>query len=140
MSIFNSTNYPLATPVADDYLLFTRDADGVQRSVDMTTLAALLQSLASLINSVTVYSGDTTLTTEQFVEANSGAVIEFTLLASSLNTGRAYRIYNKGAGALTITPDGADTINGAANLVLAQYESAIVQSDGLGAWAAFGAP
>jgi hypothetical protein len=140
MSQVNDTNYPPATPVAADYMLFVRDSDGVLRTATMEVLAALFQSLASLINSVTVYSANQVLTTEQFVEANSGGALAFTLPASSLNTGRAYRIFNKGAGALTITPNGADTINGAANLVLTQYESAIVQSDGLGMWAAFGAP
>lgn len=140
MSQVNDTNYANQVPVADDYMLFVRDSDSVLKTVTMTQLGALLQSLASLINSVDVYSANQALTDEQFVEASSGSALAFTLPASSLNAGRAYRIFNKGAGALTITPDGSDTINGAANLVLAQYESAIVQSDGLGAWAAFGAP
>lgn len=140
MSQVNDTNYVNQVPVAADYMLFVRDSDGVLKTATMQQLAELFQSLASLINTVEVYSANQVLTTEQFVEANSGAALAFTLPASSLSTGRAYRIFNKGAGALTITPNGSDTINGAANLVLAQYESAIVQADGLGAWAAFGAP
>ncbi len=138
MSQVSDVNYANQVPLAADYMLFVRDSDGVLKTATMTQLSALFQSLASLINSVTVYSIDVTLTTEQFVEASSGAAIEFTLPASSLSTGRAYRIYNKGAGALTITPNGSDTIKGAASLSLAQYESAIVQADGLGDWAAFG--
>lgn len=134
-------NYANQAPTSeDDYILFGRDSDDVLNTATMAQLAAYLQSLASLINSVTVYSSTQTLTTEQFVEANSGSALDFNLPASSLNTGRSYRIYNKGAGALTIVPNGSDTIKGAANLTLAQYESAIVQADGLGDWAVFGGP
>lgn len=140
MSTVNDTNYANQVPLAADYALFVRDSDGVLKTATMQQLADLFQSLASLLNTVDVYSVNTVLTTEQFVEANSGGALAFTLPASSLSTGRAYRIYNKGAGTLTVTPNGADTINGAASLALLQNKSAIVQSDGLGAWAAFGAP
>lgn len=136
MSQVNDTNYVNQVPLAADYMLFVRDSDGVLKTVTMTQLAALLQSLASLNLSVVVYSSDQTLDGEdQFVEANSGGVFNLTLPASSLNTGRGYHIFNKGAGAVTILPNGADTIKGAASLVLAQYESAILRSDGLGMWA-----
>lgn len=140
MSIFNSDNYPNATPVAADYVLFTRDSDDAQRTANFTQIAALVQSLSSLVNSVNVYSANQTLDAEdQFVEANSGGAFNLTLPASSLNTGRAYRIFNKGSGTVTILPNGADTIAGSASLALAQYESAVVQSDGLGMWAVFSA-
>lgn len=140
MSQVNDTNYPNQVPVADDYMLFVRDSDGVLRTATMTQLAALFQSLASLINSVTVISSNQTLDDEdQVVIANSGGTFNIALPASSLNTGRAYRIFNKGAGDVTILPNGSDTIAGSASLVLAQYESAVVQSDGLGMWATFGA-
>jgi hypothetical protein len=141
MSIVNDTNYANQVPSAADYTIFVRDSDGVIKTATMEQLAALFQSLASLINSVNVYSSDQTLDSEdQFVEANSGGAFNLTLPASTLNAGRAYRIFNRGGGSVTILPNGADTIAGAASLVLAQYESAIVQSDGLGMWATFGAP
>lgn len=137
MSIFNDSNYPPATPVAADYLLFTRDSDGLQRTVDMQALANLLQSLASLTLSVSVYSSAQTLDAEdQFVEANSGGAFNITLPASSLNTGRRYIVFNKGAGIATLLPNGSDTINGSASLAVAQYESVMLVSDGLGMWAA----
>lgn len=140
MPIVNDTNFPNGVPSESDYAPWIRDSDGEAFTATMTQYATLFQSLASLINSVTIYSSTQTLTDEQFVEANSGAALTFNLPASSLNTGRAYRIFNKGAGVLTIDAAGTDTINGAATLALAQYQSAIVQSDGVGAWAAFGAP
>lgn len=139
MSIVNDTNYPNQVPLPDDYTAFIRDSDGLQRTATMTQFAALFQSLASLINSVTVYSSNQTLDGEdQFVEANSGGAFDITLPASSLNTGRAYRVFNKGSGVVTLLPTGGDTIAGAASLALAQYEAVIVQSDGLGMWAVFG--
>lgn len=140
MSKVNDTNYVNQVPLPEDYTIFVRDSDGVIRTATMTQLAALFQSLASLINSVNVYSSAQTLDSEdQFVEANSGGAFNITLPASSLNAGRAYRIFNKGSADVTILPNGADTIAGAASLVLAQYESAVVQSDGLGMWAVFSA-
>lgn len=136
MSQLNDTNYPNQVPLADDYMAFVRDSDSVLKTANMAQLASLFQSLASLINSVTVISADHVLTTEQFVEVNSGAAVALTLPASSLNAGRAYRVFNKGAGAVTVTPNGSDTIKGDANLVLTQYGDVLLQSDGLGMWAA----
>jgi len=134
MSVLNPTNYTNAVPVAADSLPFYRNADGLIKTATMTQLAALLQSLASLNLAVTVISSDQSLTDEQYVVFNSAGPLAITLPASSLNTGRGYRYFNKGAGAVTITPDGSDTIAGAANLVLAQYDGGQLQSDGLGMW------
>lgn len=136
MSQFDSANYPTVTPVAADLVLLLQASSGLVKTANLQGLANAAQSLASLNLSVVVYSSDQTLDGEdQFVEANSGGVFNLTLPASSLNTGRGYHIFNKGAGAVTILPNGADTIKGAASLVLAQYESAILRSDGLGMWA-----
>lgn len=136
MSQLTVANYPNQIPLAADSMPFVRLSDNVLKTVTVTQLAALIQSLASLVNTVSVYSADHTLTDDQFVEVNSGAAVAITLPASSLNAGRAYRIFNKGAGAVTITPNGSDTIKGAATMVLAQYDDVLLQSDGLGMWAA----
>lgn len=137
MAQVNDTNYPNQVPVAADYVLFVRDSDGVLKTATMEQLAALFQSLASLVLAVNVYSSAQTLDSEdQFVEANSGGAFNITLPASSLNTGRRYIIFNKGAGTVTIMPNGADTINGAASLALTQYQTAMLTSDGLGMWSA----
>lgn len=137
MSTVNDTNYVNQVPVAADYTIFVRDSDGVLKTATMQQLATLFQSLASLNLTVSVYSANQTLDGEdQFVEANSGGAFNLTLPASSLHTGRRYIIFNKGAGAVTVLPDGADTIEGAASLALAQYETVMLTSDGLGMWSA----
>lgn len=139
MSQVNDTNYTNQVPVAADYTIFVRDSDGVLKTATMQQLATLFQSLASLNLAVSVYSAHQTLDDEdQFVEANSGGAFNLTLPASSLNTGRRYMIFNKGAGAVTVLRNGSDTISGATSLVLAQYEAVTLVSDGLGMWARFG--
>lgn len=134
MSQLNDTNYPAATPVAADYLAFVRDSDSVIKTVTMQLLADLVMSLSGENLAVSVLSTPTVLTTQQYVVFNSAGALAITLPASSLNTGRRYVYFNKGAGAVTITPNGSDTIAGAANLVLAQYDGGQLVSDGLGMW------
>ncbi len=137
MSQLNDTNYPNQVPVAADYTLFVRDSDGVLKTATMQQLATLFQSLASLVLSVTVYSSNQTLgSSDQFVEANSAGAFDITLPASSLNTGRRYIVFNKGAGVVTIMPNGSDTINGSASIDIAQYGTVMLASDGLGMWSA----
>lgn len=136
MSIINDTNYVNQVPVAADYTIFVRDSDGVLKTATMQQLADLFASLATLNLTVNVYSANQTLSTEQFVEANSGGAFNLTLPASSLNTGRRYIIFNKGAGVATVLPAGTDTIEGAASLALAQYATVMLTSDGLGMWSA----
>lgn len=136
MPIVNDTNFTNKVPVAADYIPWIQDSDGVAYSATMQVLANLFATLAALNSTVEVVSANLTLSDEQMVVANSGGAFAIDLPASSLNTGRAYQIYNKGAGAVTITPNGADTIAGGASLVLAQYDSAIIRADGLGDWSA----
>jgi hypothetical protein len=140
MPIVNDTNFVNKIPVAADYVPWVQDSDGEAFTATFQQLADLFASLAALNLTVTVISAQQTLTTQQLVVANSGSAFDLDLPASSLNTGRTYHIYNKGAGAVTITPNGSDTIGGAASLVLAQGESVIITSDGIGNWATFGAP
>ncbi len=135
MSQLNDTNYQNAVALAADYMLFVRDSDGVLRTSTMQQLATLFATLASLNLAVSVVSIDTVLTTQQLLIVNSGGATSQTLPASALNTGRGFRIFNKGAGAVTILPNGSDTIAGGASVVLAQYESVTLYSDGLGMWA-----
>ncbi len=111
-----------------------RDSDGVLKTATMQQLANLFASLAALNLATTILSAPTALTTEQYVVFNSAGALAITLPPSSLNTGRRFAYVNKGAGTVTITPDGSDTIAGAANLVLAQYDGGQLISDGLGMW------
>jgi hypothetical protein len=136
MSQVNDTNYPNQVPTEDDYTIFVRDSDGVLKTVTMLQLAVLLQSLAGENSTVDVVSANLTLSTEQMVVADDGSAFDIDLPASSTNTGRSYHVYNKGAGAVTLVPNGSDTIAGAADLTLAQYDSAIIRADGLGDWSA----
>jgi hypothetical protein len=136
MSQLNDTNYPAATPVAADYVPFVRDSDSVIKTVTMLALANLLQSLSGQNSTVDVVSANLTLSTEQMVVADDGSAFDIDLPASSTNTGRSYHVYNKGAGAVTLVPNGSDTIAGGADLTLAQYASAIIRADGLGDWSA----
>jgi len=133
----NNTNYLNQVALAADYITFFRNSDSVMKTTTMQQLAELLQSLGNLNLSVTVLSGNTTLTTQQMVVANSAGVFNITLPASSLVVGRGYRIFNKGAGTVTILQNGSDTIAGATSLTLAQYASATLYSDGLGMWSKF---
>lgn len=135
MSQLTVANYANATPVAADSVPFVRVSDDNVKTVTIQQLANLLQSLANLNLAVSVISANQTLVTEQLVIANSGGVFNLTLPANSLNTGRGYRIFNKGAGTVTVLPNGADTIAGAASLAIAQYASATLYADGLGMWA-----
>lgn len=137
MAQLNDTNYANQVPLEDDYVIFVRDSDGVLKTATMTQLATLFQSIANLNLTVSVVSIDTVLSDQQLMIANLASAIQFTLPAASLNTGRGYRIFNRGAGALTVLPNGADTIAGNASVVLAQYGSTTVYSDGLSMWTTF---
>jgi len=134
MSQLNDTNYVNRVPVAADYTVTVRDSDGVVFTTTMQQLATLFQSLANLDLTVSIVDANIVLTSQQYVVANSAGTFNITLPASSLNTGKSYQIFNKGAGAVTILPNGSDTIAGSASLVLDQYESAILRSDGIGMW------
>lgn len=131
------TNFPNKIPVAADYLPWVQDSDATAWTATFQQLADLFASLASLNLAVSIISSNTTLIAQQLVVANSAGTFNITLPASSLNTGRGYRIFNKGAGAVTILPNGSDTIAGSGSLVLAQYDSVIISSDGIGMWLTF---
>lgn len=137
MSQVNDTNYPNQVPLAADYALFVRDSDGVLKTATMQQYADLFASLAGENIAVSVVSINTTLTTEQMLVVTAAGNTDQTLPASSLNTGRTFRIANKGAGTVSVLPDGTDTIEGAPSITLAQYETATLRSDGLGMWFRF---
>jgi hypothetical protein len=59
--------------------------------------------------------------------------IDFTVnlpTASGINIGRVYIIKNSGSGTITVDPDGAQTIDGAATFTLSQYDSITIVSTG----------
>lgn len=140
MSKFNSTNYPLVIPVEDDTLLLRQDSTGRIKSVEVSALAEAISPLMSRSLVPSVVNGTLTLSTEQLVMASSAAPFDILLPAAAVNEGRPYYVFNSGAGAITLVADGTDTVGLDATLVLAQGESVILVSDGLGIWATFGAP
>lgn len=137
MSQLNDTNYANATPVAADYFPFVVDASSLVKTVTMQGAATLFASLASQNLDVDTTGVNLTLTTEQLVVSTAAGAIDITLPVNSTNAGRQFKIAVKGAGAVTVLPNGADTIEGAASLALAQYETATLASDGLGMWFVF---
>lgn len=48
--------------------------------------------------------------------------------------GRVVTIKNNGSGTVTVTPDGSDTVDGAASLALAAGDAATLVSDGTSDW------
>lgn len=68
-------------------------------------------------------------TSNEIAVANLGTAITFTLPTAVGIKGKIFRIKNIGVGLLTITPDGAETIDGT-TLSLSQWESVDICSDG----------
>lgn len=137
MPQYNS--YPLNTSfLAADIFLFYDTANTACKTITGTNLVASVKTLIDRSLVTNVVSGNTTLDlTYQFVVGNSGGGFTITLplgTSDSRYTGYAYRIFNKGAGTVTVAKTGADTINGAASFTLAQYAGATLTYDGLGMW------
>lgn len=118
----------------NDIVLFWQTASGAVKTITGQNLANSLQQLMTFTDAVTFIASNTLLSTEQMVVANSGAAFTITLPSAIANQGRRYTIVNKGAGVLTVSRSGSDTIGGATSLTLAQYHSFIFQSDGQGVW------
>lgn len=81
-----------------------------------------------------VATGATLGTSDYLVTVDPAAGAATLSLPQALKS-REYRVVMVGAGTLTISPDGADTIIGAATLVLStQWESVHLKSDDNGNW------
>lgn len=85
-----------------------------------------------------VVASTTAVSSDFTILCNAGSVaIVVTLPAASANPGRIYNIKKTDAGAntVTITPNGADTIDLAANRVITTAQQNIqMQSDGTSGW------
>ena len=137
MSQLNDTNYANITPVADDYIPVVRDSDNTVKTTTMRQLAVLMAALGSQNVTVTTTAISSVLSDEQMLVVTAAGATNQELPASSLNAGKTYYITNKGAGTVTVLPNGSDTIGGAASISLAQYATATLRSDGLGMWHRF---
>lgn len=89
---------------------------------------------------VVVKTADYTATdTDAVIMVDPAAATEITLPAATAVAGKWYRIVNRtGLSAVTITPDGTDTINGAASYVLTfAKESILLVNDNGSDWSVF---
>jgi hypothetical protein len=98
---------------------------------------AVDDAINNLINNIYInqepitVTGNTTLTDEYcVVTCNSSSPIALTLPASDVMKNKFFIIYNKGAGVVTVTPVGSDTINDDATFGLNQFESVHIISNG----------
>jgi hypothetical protein len=90
---------------------------------------------AEKTSAFTVWSGDTSDVVEGAYSCTG--TYAATLVAASdadAAAGRPVRIRNNGAGTITVTPDGSDTVDGGATLALAAGESVLLISDGVSDW------
>lgn len=91
---------------------------------------------------VSTQTGSYTATTDDSTILVNAATATITLPAAASNTGRVYTIKKiaAGAGTITIDPNAAETIDGAATntAISAQYSGRAIQSDGTG-WHVIGA-
>lgn len=98
---------------------------------------AVDDAISKLINNIYInqepitVTGNTTLTSDYcVVTCNSASALALTLPASDIMKNKFFIIYNKGAGVVTVTPVGSDTINDDATFGLNQYESIHIISNG----------
>lgn len=105
------------------------------------SIGGIIVSITNLQLKIRTVSSDTTLLSDDFtveVNASGGPVIITLPTAASqfditTSSGRLYNIkkIDSSGNAVTITPSGADTIDGLPNIVIsAQYVSYMLQSDG----------
>ena len=80
-------------------------------------------------NYIAVTSAYTVTYQDFMVECTSGT-FAVTLLSAAGITGQEFEVKNSGTGTITVTPDGSETIDGAATVVLAQYDAVKVMSNG----------
>lgn len=64
------------------------------------------------------------------VVANSGSALTINLPAVATSAGREYKIYNKGAGTVTVDANASELIESSTTLSLAQYKGATLVCDG----------
>lgn len=95
-----------------------------------------------ILGIASVSTGTALTSTSDYVRATGGSGgIALTLPAASARSGQPYTIkkIDSGAGAVTVTPAGADTIDGAANyILLVQWQYVALVSNGSTGWEVVG--
>ncbi len=96
--------------------------------------AAIAKTLttAGRILSTSIKTTTYTITTsDSVIVCNSSSAFTVSLPSlASASTGRQYIIKNKGAGQITLTASGSETIDGSVSVYINQYESLTIVSDG----------
>lgn len=84
----------------------------------------------------TVWAGDVAGTPEDAYSCTSGPYAATLVAADATDAaaGRLVRVKNNGASTITITPDGSDTIENLATLILTAGQAATLLSDGSSNW------
>lgn len=88
--------------------------------------------------STTPHTVDATTERATLLNWTAGAGVFNLPAVAAGNTGFFFGVKNSGSGSLTITPNGADTINGAASFVVGVGESYLVISGGSAQWFTIG--
>lgn len=132
--------YPaLGADIADDDIfLVWKTSDGTVRSLEYSDFLAQIEADFNLANAVSLPTTGVTLDASyQYVAPNSGSPLTITIPVASSFPGQEYKIFNKGSGAVTLQRSSSDTLAGQTAIVLAQYDSAILISDGVSQWGVF---
>ena len=138
MPVFNA--YPAlgAPPADDDILLIWKDSDGTVRTISYSDFLAAIEADFNKANAVSIPTTGITLDDSyDYVEPNSGSPLTITIPVASSFPGQEYKIFNKGSGSVTLQRSSSDTLAGQTAIVLSQYDSAILISDGVNLWGVF---
>lgn len=120
--------------IGGDIILVWQTSSGAVKTIVAQDLATSLEAMMNLNDSVTFITSNTLLSNQQMVVANSGAPFTISLPAAVSFQGKSYKIFNKGAGLLTVQRTGTDTIAGVTSLTIPQYSGILVEADGQNTW------
>lgn len=121
------------TDPAEADLVIIEDSGGTDAK-EKTTIAQLRATLEQPWTISTQTDTYTMLTTDHVVLANKATAFTITLPAAADLTGQHYYIKSIGVGAVTVDGASAETIDDVATVVLNQYESITIVSDGSEWW------
>jgi len=127
--------FPTIFLPADDYKIIIKDASDniIDTQDDYSVVSPASFSSSYVVNAQTgtSYTVQTTDKSKLVTHSNANAIAVTLPQAESVNfpDGWFYEVWNKGAGAVTITPT-TSTINGSTSIVLLTNQGATVYSDG----------
>ena len=130
--------YPVITSLAsNDVLLVSQNSSGGVKTITSQNASIAFSSLSDQPLTITEYNSSQSLASEKVAVANSASAITFLLANAEANEGDKKYIANRGTGALTLSVQAGDTIDGLASKALTQYKGVVVISLGNGLWQTF---